>query len=97
MITDRELVTSILHFSGNARDIVASHVALHAFTLCDGYGSFSLAELREMDILFDWSHVRDSSDKALAAAAFYLREKLGHVGLRAVDAVVNAEGATVAL
>lgn len=39
----------------------------------DGYGRMGMGELRRLGLTRDWSHVRDSSDEALARIAGYLR------------------------
>jgi len=43
--------------------------------LCDGFGRMTAAQLTTLEALFDWSHVRDSSPKAIAEAATFIREK----------------------
>jgi hypothetical protein len=35
---------------------------------CDGFGNMSTETLTELGVEYDWSHVRDSSDKAIDAA-----------------------------
>jgi hypothetical protein len=42
-----------------------------AYLLCDGFGQIDGRWAREQ--CWDWSHVRDSSDEALARCADYLR------------------------
>ncbi len=44
------------------------------FALGDGYGKRSVAELRQAELMYDWSHVRDSSDEAIAAMADAIRK-----------------------
>ncbi len=46
-----------------------------ARVLCDGFGRMSAAQLWELEALFDWSHVRDSSPEAIAEAATFIRDK----------------------
>jgi hypothetical protein len=46
-----------------------------ARVLCDGFGRMSAAMLWELEALFDWSHVRDSSPEAIAEAATFIRDK----------------------
>lgn len=46
---------------------------------CDGFGSLKhcgLSSVQVLDLLWDWSHVRDSSPPAIAAAAKVLRAHL---------------------
>ena len=45
---------------------------IEAMTLCDGYGQLTGEELKEKDITWDWSHVRDSKPDALAEARAYI-------------------------
>lgn len=44
------------------------------FEMGDGFGNLSGAELSEMELWYDWSHIRDSSDKALAKMAEAIRK-----------------------
>lgn len=41
---------------------------------CDGFGRMSIQELEDLGALFDWSHVRDSSEDAIESAASFIRE-----------------------
>lgn len=43
--------------------------------MADGYGKCSLGALRSRGLSRDWSHVRDSSDAALARIHGYLRRR----------------------
>lgn len=51
---------------------------LAARLLCDGMGKLSKADIDPVDNYpaSDWSHVRDSSNEAIAACAAYLRSHL---------------------
>ena len=44
------------------------------WTLADGYGSHTFAQLREKELTRDWSHIRDSSSAALQRIWNYLRD-----------------------
>lgn len=44
-----------------------------AFALGDGYGKMTLAQLQANELMWDWSHIRDSSDEAILAIAEYLK------------------------
>ena len=83
--TARKYVVSFLHYTGeNAEHInntIDSDVRyLHA----DGFGNLSQCDHLDretlLEMLFDWSHVRDSSDEAFEAMANALSEA---VALRA--------------
>lgn len=43
------------------------------FSLADGYGKMSVAELGRANLMYDWSHVRDSSDEAIDEMAQAIR------------------------
>ncbi|MEE9471800.1 MAG: hypothetical protein V3W32_08760 [Gemmatimonadota bacterium] len=45
-----------------------------ARVLCDGFGEMSAAMLWNLEATFDWSHVRDSSERAIRKAAAFIRE-----------------------
>jgi hypothetical protein len=45
---------------------------IETMTLCDGYGQLTEEELKEKDLVWDWSHVRDSKPDALAEARAYI-------------------------
>lgn len=50
-----------------------------AFCACDGFGAMGTDALT-INSGWDWSHVRDSSPTAIAAAAGILREGLAELG-----------------
>jgi len=70
-LSDWDLLAAVLHWNGSLRGIVGSELDTHLFVMCDGFGKRTAAELADMD--WDWSHVRDSSDEAIARAASMLR------------------------
>jgi hypothetical protein len=43
----------------------------------DGYGELTANQLSEMELWYDWSHVRDSSEEAIHKMAVMIREYLG--------------------
>ena len=43
------------------------------FELADGYGSLTWAQLDELGLWYDWSHVCDSSDEAISRMATAIR------------------------
>ena len=60
-----------LHYNGKRWDELDPSVRMEAVMLCDGYG-----QTDNPDLLGDWSHVRDSSVEALAAARKYIETAL---------------------
>lgn len=48
---------------------------IRARELCDGFGRMTVRQLTSLDALFDFSHVRDSTPEAIAAAATFIRDK----------------------
>lgn len=69
---DRKFLNAYLHFNGSKHDELSEGAHNHLMSLCDGYGVLSVAELREKGLLWDWSHVRDSTPEALARARLCL-------------------------
>ena len=60
-----------LHYDGQDKDALNPDVRREALMLCDGYGKTDKPEL-----LYDWSHVRDSTVEALAEARRYIEAAL---------------------
>ena len=53
-------IHAILHFNGAEYGRLTNAQSLHVRVLGDGFGKTS-----NHDLLWDWSHVRDSSDSAI--------------------------------
>lgn len=72
--TDWDIIVACLSPT-KATVTIPSGVDRHARFLCDGMGPLSQENLDPNDsyLLYDWSHVRDSSVEALAECAAYLR------------------------
>lgn len=64
-----------LHYDGEHKDALNPDVKREALELCDGYGKTDKPEL-----LYDWSHVRDSSVEALAEARRYIESAINFKG-----------------
>lgn len=45
---------------------------------CDGFGKMTREQLEEIDALYDWSHVRDSTPEAQHNAATFIRCVIGY-------------------
>jgi len=54
-------IHSVLHFNGAKRDLLTPEQMLDVRKLADGYGAGTVDPV----LLWDWSHVRDSSDSAI--------------------------------
>lgn len=97
-LSDWDLIVACLHHNGVAKDLVAFPMNFWRFG--DGYGEFSSADLREMEVMGDWSHIRDSSEKAQQRIAdqlaIYLTDHLvwGLEGLRKVRRLIAENGST---
>lgn len=61
-----------LYHSGKLKYRLTRPCHAEAMTLCDGYGQLTEEELKEKNIMWDWSHVRDSKPDALAEARAYI-------------------------
>lgn len=69
-VAKREAVISCLSYTGDRYDKLTGGQHLAARTLADGFGRSANPE-----ILWDWSHVRDSSPSAVAAMYAYLKRE----------------------
>ena len=56
-----------LHFNGDRVNDLSYGQHLWVVSHCDGYGELSIREIMAMDVAYDWSHVRDSSEDAINA------------------------------
>ena len=76
-MSDREVVVAFLHYKGMFRTVTSKVADKMARLLCDGFGQLSEKNLNPKDLypLYDWSHVRDSSDEGIAQCAAYLRHR----------------------
>ena len=64
---DLAFVHQYLHYNGACYSVLCADVRREALTLCDGFG-----RTEDPDLLYDWSHVRDSSPEALAECRAYI-------------------------
>ncbi len=67
---------SLCHFSlyhSSPGMILDQKAYARIFAMGDGYGSLTPAQLTEMDLWYDWSHIRDSSDEAISRMASAIR------------------------
>lgn len=66
--TAREFVMSYLHSSGANRNVLTPAQQEVVRLEGDGFGPTD-----DLDLVWDWSHVRDSSDEGFAAMAAMIR------------------------
>ena len=70
---DWDLVVKYMNPSSKDGHRLSTHFYEQIYLLGDGYGNISRSFAREQ--CYDWSHVRDSSAKAIAAMAAKLRKE----------------------
>ncbi len=72
------LIVSFLYWGGERFKSITNAQHLAARRLADGFGP----GVEDLDLLWDWSHVRDSSPAAVAAVATYLGTIAGATSCR---------------
>lgn len=72
-LDDFLLVHAFLYHGGEHRDYLTESEHDRLMEMCDGYGSMTRAQLRRRELIWDWSHVRDSSTEAIARVATEIR------------------------
>lgn len=70
---DWDLVVRALHYQGGYYAKLDEYTRRRAWELADGFGRCNIRTIVET-LCWDWSHVRDSSEPAVAAMAAFLRE-----------------------
>ncbi len=56
--------------------IVDETIYRSIFQKGDGYGELSIADLNNQGLWYDWSHIRDSSEKAIETMAALIKSHL---------------------
>lgn len=79
IMADRDLVVACLHYTGELYDRIPWPIAWATYCRGDGFGGLTSGELLEINGGWDWSHVRDSSDDAIAEMAAHLRRALPEI------------------
>ena len=69
---DLHFLCDYLYHSGAKNKRLGSVRHLEAMSLCNGYGQMTGEDLTEQGLVWDWSHVRDSTPDALAEARAYI-------------------------
>lgn len=67
------LVVSCLHHSGENNSALTPEQHQTVRRAADGFGMVTGMDSESLDMLFDWSHVRDSSQKAIDRMAMLLK------------------------
>lgn len=69
----RRFVCQHLHYKGELHNkVLTNHEDDHCWTLADGFGpGWTLEDIQER-LEYDWSHIRDSSAKAMEEIANYI-------------------------
>lgn len=73
---DWDLIVATLAVFGSANRILGNEAQRRVREQADGFGRMSLAQLDELGITFDWSHVRDSSEQGLRRVADAIMDEL---------------------
>lgn len=75
MKADWEVIVAALYHLPRCRQLTLSECdEIKVRELGDGYGQMTWEQLHELDILWDWSHIRDSSSSAIKAMAQKIRD-----------------------
>lgn len=77
MTTDRKLVVSHMKYDGKHKDVLSPEEDKEVYKLGDGFGHGTIFQ--------DWSHIRDSSEEAMARMADRIREIREEKGLGEAD------------
>lgn len=93
-LNDWELITATLYWRGSCNKVLTAAQRACVWGEGDGYGAMSIEQLRELDLLGDWTHIRDSSPEGRCRVAAAIRGYLGGRGLLTVNRVVNQIGTT---
>jgi len=68
-LSDWELIVSFLHWEGSNSGKLPDAVEIFVRQNADGFGR----DAEALGVLFDWSHVRDSSDESITRMAKIIR------------------------
>jgi len=76
-LSDWNLLVALLGPTGSCNLTLAPADKAAVRERCDGFGRMSWAEMEALGCEWDWSHVRDSSEGAIADAASLARRLVG--------------------
>lgn len=71
-----DLIVATLYWRGSANRILEGAPRRRVWAHGDGYGKMSGAELERLELMFDWSHIRDCSDEGQRQVARAIRTEL---------------------
>jgi len=74
--SDWALVAACLYHSGELAGKLSASEQETVRRAADGFGLVTGLDSESLDLLWDWSHVRDSSDKAIGRMAYLCRHFL---------------------
>jgi hypothetical protein len=81
-LRDWDLIVAVMGIRGNANRILPEAADRRVRANADGFGRMSIVELKRLGILYDWSHIRDSSDAGQRAVARAIRQELRELDVR---------------
>lgn len=76
------VVCDTLSYKGSMRRLFTDKEREQIQTLADGFGKIDASTPGYAEMIWDWSHVRDSSDAAVQAMAAEIRSRLHMVTIR---------------
>jgi len=77
-----DLIVATLYWKGNANRMLDDGARRRVWAHADGYGKMSIVELQRLELLEDWSHIRDSSDEGQKQVAQAIRQELAEMDIR---------------
>jgi hypothetical protein len=73
-LSNWDLIVSFLHPSGENYNSLPLDLEKAVRRTADGFGQITGLCSNSIELLFDWSHIRDSSEKAINRMAYLIRE-----------------------
>lgn len=81
-LADWDLIVAVMGIRGNANRILPAAADRRVRAHADGFGKMSIVQLEKLAILYDWSHIRDSSPSGQRAVAMAIRAELVELDIR---------------
>ena len=73
-MSDLKFIFHYLNFNGDHANVLPQNLQLKFRLLADGFGKIDPSMDQFEDMIWDWSHIRDSSDEAIAKIADSIRK-----------------------
>jgi len=73
-VAEWDLIVATMHYRGVAPGLLNGTAYAAVAAEGDGYGRMTVAQLKAAELVYDWSHVRDSSPEATARMAAKIRK-----------------------